>query len=105
MARGAVYWITGLAGVGKSTLAKHLYETLKLLKPNVVLLDGDNIREVFDHDLGYSSEERLKSARRNSRLSKLLSDQGIDVICATISLFHEFRTGIATTSRVTSRST
>jgi adenylylsulfate kinase-like enzyme len=55
----------------------------------VVFLDGDVLREVFGNDLGHSREERLKSAMRNSRLCKMLSDQGIDVVCATISLFRE----------------
>ena len=54
-----------------------------------VFLDGDILREVFANDLGHSREERFKSAMRNSRLCKMLSDQGIDVVCATISLFRE----------------
>ena len=41
--------------------------------------------------MGYSKEDRLKSATRNSRLCKLLSDQGIDVICCTISMFDTIR--------------
>lgn len=41
--------------------------------------------------MGYSKEDRLKSAIRNSRLCKLLSDQGIDVICCTISMFDAIR--------------
>ena len=55
----------------------------------MVFLDGDVLREVFGNDLGHSREERLKSAMRNSRLCKMLSDQGIDVVCATISLYRE----------------
>lgn len=30
----------------------------------------------------------MASAMRNARLCKLLSDQGVDVVCATISLYH-----------------
>ncbi|MCJ7843614.1 adenylyl-sulfate kinase [Lederbergia sp. NSJ-179] len=46
-----VYWITGLSGVGKTTVAKMLYENLKL-NSAVVLLDGDILRKVFGSDLG-----------------------------------------------------
>lgn len=68
-----------------------LYEHLLAQKSNVVFLDGDILREVFGNDLGYSKEERLRSAYRNARLCRLLSDQGIDVVCATISLFNEIQ--------------
>lgn len=86
---GTVYWITGLSGAGKTTLGSLLYKHLQERQNNLVFLDGDNLREVFGNDLGHTQEERLKSAMRNARICKLLSDQGIDVICATISLFHE----------------
>jgi cytidine diphosphoramidate kinase len=86
---GRVYWITGLSGAGKTTIGEILYHKLKLKKPNVVLLDGDIVRQAVEDDLGHSPEDRKKSAMRKGRLCKLLADQGIDVVCATISLFHE----------------
>lgn len=88
---GIVYWITGLSGAGKTTIGKLLFESIKRKKDNVVFLDGDNLRMIFGNDLGYSMEDRKKSSERNSRLCKMLSDQGIDVVCATISMFHEVR--------------
>ena len=89
--QGTVYWITGLSGAGKTTIGKLLYNNLKGTKNNVVFLDGDLLREVFGNDLGYSKNERYISAMRNARLCKMLSDQGIDVVCATISMFHDVR--------------
>lgn len=88
---GVVYWITGLSGAGKTTIGKLFYEKLHSSKSNVVFLDGDVLREVFGNDLGHSIEDRKKSAMRNARLCKLLADQGIDVVCATISMFHDCR--------------
>lgn len=85
---GMVYWFTGLAGSGKTTLGKLFFEHLKAQKQGVVFLDGDILRPVFGDDLGHTVEDRHKSAMRNARLCKLLSDQGIDVVCSTISLFH-----------------
>ena len=41
------------------------------------------------HDLGHGMSDRRQSAMRNARLCKLLAGQGFDVVCATISLFHE----------------
>lgn len=86
-----VYWITGLAGAGKSTIGKCLYERLKQEKENVVFFDGDELREVFGNDLGYTKEERLKCSMRYSRMCKLMAKQQIDVVCCTISMFHQVR--------------
>lgn len=72
-------------------MGKMLYEYLKNRKSNIVLLDGDMVRDAFANDLGYSREDRLKCAMRYSGLSRLLTNQGIDVICCTISMFDEVR--------------
>ena len=57
----------------------------------MVFLDGDQLRQVFGDDLGYTPEQRLKSVMRNARLCKLLFDQGLDVVCCTISMFDSVR--------------
>jgi cytidine diphosphoramidate kinase len=88
---GTVFWITGLAGSGKTTIGRSLYHTLLKKKRPSVFLDGDTLRSIFGNDIGYSLTARRKSAMRNARLSKALADQGLDVICATISMFHSCR--------------
>ncbi len=88
---GRLYWITGLAGAGKTTIGKLLYCYLKDKYPNTLFLDGDSLRQAFGNDLGYSEEERLACAMRYARLSKLLVEQDMHVICCTISMFDEVR--------------
>ena len=88
---GTVFWITGLSGAGKTTVGRKLYELIKSKKKNVVMLDGDALRTAISSDLGYSNEDRRESAGRNAKLCKLLADQGIDVVCCTISMFEEVR--------------
>ncbi len=88
---GRVYWLTGLAGSGKSTLGQSLCQYFRDQQCASVYLDGDVLREVFGNG-GYSRSERLDLAWRYSHLCQMLALQGISVVCATISLFHEVQT-------------
>ncbi|MBD5468174.1 MAG: adenylyl-sulfate kinase [Lachnospiraceae bacterium] len=91
MEKGTVYWITGLSGAGKTTIGKALYNEIKKERDNVVLLDGDVLRETFGNDLGYTKEDRFQCAMRYGRICRMLSEQDITVICCTISMFNEVR--------------
>ena len=88
MEPGTVIWITGLPGSGKTTIAQKVCDRLRAQTPAVVLVDGDIVREALG-GLGYSMPDRLENARRISRLCQMLSRQGVHVVCATVSLFHE----------------
>ncbi len=80
-----VIWLIGKSGAGKSEIGKRLYDKLKLEIPNIVYLDGDELRDAISWDLDHSLEDRHTSEKRRSRLCKLLSDQDISVICAALS--------------------
>jgi glutamine kinase len=86
---GRVFWITGLSGAGKTTLGQELCTWLRAAGRTVTFLDGDALRSVIAEDLGHGAADRRRSAMRNARLCRLLAEQGADVVCATISLFHE----------------
>ena len=86
-----VYWITGLSGAGKSTIGSLFYSHLKQKNENVILLDGDSLREVFSNNQKYSLKDREQLSMQYSRLSKLLVSQGFDVVISTISMFHDTR--------------
>lgn len=83
---GSVTWITGLSGAGKSTLAR----ALKRRMPECIILDGDELREVLaPMAAGYDGESRRKLAFTYARLADFLARRGLNVIVATISLFHD----------------
>jgi adenylylsulfate kinase-like enzyme len=86
---GSVFWITGLSGAGKTTLGQELWSRLRAAGRPATFLDGDAIRAAIAEDLGHDTANRRKSAMRNARLCRLLAEQGTDVVCATISMFHE----------------
>ena len=88
---GRLYWITGLAGAGKSSLARKLFEILKPQISTLIYLDGDSLREVFEANGQYEKAQRHQISMKYARLCHLLTTQGIDVICATISMFDDVR--------------
>lgn len=88
-----VIWITGLSAAGKTTLAKLVAIHLRSQCRSVVLLDGDELRAVFGavaiNPRNYGREGRLALAMQYSNLCRLLANQGVTVVIATIALFHE----------------
>jgi len=85
-----VIWITGLSGAGKSTVARELVEQLRQAGEPAVLLDGDEVRAaVNDKNTGHDRASRLENAFRICRFTRLIADQGITVVVATMSLFKE----------------
>lgn len=89
-----IVWITGLAGAGKTTLGRAVYSKWKAQDPATVLIDGDEIREIFRHDIGdapYSVEGRRVNAHRISELCAWLDRQQINVVCCILSIFEEDR--------------
>ncbi len=88
---GTVYWLTGLAGAGKTTIGRLLTTRFRELGRQVIFLDGDIMREVLGATRGHSPAERQALARKYAAICRMLSRQGVDVICATISMFHAVR--------------
>ena len=90
MEKGTVYFFTGLAGAGKTTVGGLFYRRLKARKTNVFCMDGDAMDGVFERT-GYSTAARLKDAKAQFRLCRALSEQGIDVVMCSISMYDEIR--------------
>lgn len=90
---GSVIWITGLSGAGKTTLALEVVRRLKENAANIVMLDGDELREVFGagapNAQNHDRDARLALAMQYAHLCKLIAAQGLIVVIATISLFKE----------------
>jgi adenylylsulfate kinase-like enzyme len=93
MAKGKIFWITGLSGAGKTTLALELVKRLRSEGFPVIFLDGDELREVFGaasfNEKNHGREGRLALAMQYAHLCRVLAGQGFTVVIATISLFRE----------------
>lgn len=89
--KGKVIWFTGLSGSGKSTLANALEKELHALGKRTYILDGDNIRQGLNKDLGFTDADRVENIRRVAEVAKLMMDAGLIVATAFISPFRAER--------------
>ncbi|MGE3965541.1 MAG: adenylyl-sulfate kinase [Planctomycetota bacterium] len=89
--RGAVIWLTGLSGSGKSTIAQALQERLFRSGCQTYVLDGDNVRHGLNRNLGFSPDDRAENIRRIGEVAKLFADAGTLVITAFISPYRADR--------------
>jgi len=85
--KGAVIWLTGLSGSGKTTLAQKIERRLFDKGCNVYMLDGDNIRDGLNSNLGFSDADREENIRRIGEVAALFARAGFIVITAFISPF------------------
>jgi len=83
--KSMVFWFTGLSGSGKSTIAVGLERQLFAKGHFAQVLDGDNIRNGINSNLGFSIEDRTENIRRISEVAKLYMHSGIVTICSFIS--------------------
>jgi len=89
--RGKVVWFTGLSGSGKSTLANALEVELHGRGMRTCLLDGDNLRQGLNRDLGFTEADRVENIRRVGEVARLMMDAGLIVLAAFISPFRRDR--------------
>jgi bifunctional enzyme CysN/CysC len=89
--RGKVIWFTGLSGSGKSTLANALEVKLHRQGSRTYILDGDNVRQGLNKDLGFTDADRVENIRRIAEVAKLMADAGMIVMTAFISPFKRER--------------
>ncbi|MFY8268957.1 MAG: adenylyl-sulfate kinase [Terrimicrobiaceae bacterium] len=82
--RGAVLWLYGLSGSGKSTVANRVERALHEEGRFTAILDGDNLRTGLNVNLGFSDEDRAENVRRVSETARLLAGLGVIVIVSVI---------------------
>jgi adenylylsulfate kinase len=92
--RGAIVWMTGLSGAGKSTIASLVEQCLLQTGKLAYWLDGDNLRIGLNADLGFSASDRAENVRRVGEVARLFADAGLIVIVSLISPYRRDRDAI-----------
>lgn len=98
--KGTVYFFTGLAGAGKTTIGGLFYRRLKEHSPDAILIDGDQARTQAGHSAPdgkvlledrYTTEARKAGAWGTFQYCRDLTRQGKDVVVCSISMYTEIR--------------
>ena len=89
--KGVTIWFTGMSGAGKTALAIPLEAELRRRGLKVERLDGDIVRQSLTRDLGFSKEDRDKNIERVTFVAKLLTRNGVAVLCSFISPYRQVR--------------
>ncbi len=88
--KGILFWITGISGSGKTSIAKKIHKPIIKKFGPTLLINGDELRKLFQLT-GYSFEERKKIGFSYSKLFKKITDQNINVIFAGVVLIKKNR--------------
>uniref|UniRef100_A0A8C5FKY3 sulfate adenylyltransferase n=1 Tax=Gadus morhua TaxID=8049 RepID=A0A8C5FKY3_GADMO len=83
--RGCTVWLSGLSGAGKTTVSMALEEYLVCHGIPCYTLDGDNIRQGLNRNLGFSPGDREENIRRIAEVARLFADAGLVCIASFIS--------------------
>ncbi len=87
---GYLFWITGLSGSGKTSIAENIKYEISKKYGHTLTLSGDDLRKIFNFNK-FSRKERLNYALIYSKFCKYITDKNINLIFSTVSLFHKVR--------------
>ena len=83
--KATTWWLTGLPGSGKTTLAQALAQSLRLRGEAACVIDGDELRMGLCKDLGFDEASRAENVRRAAHLAQMLNANAIHAIVAMVS--------------------
>ena len=89
--KGAVIWLYGLSGAGKTTVANAAERILHEEGRFTTILDGDNMRSGLNANLGFSDEDRSENVRRAAEVAKLFASQGVITLVSVITPRRDLR--------------
>ena len=88
--KGILFWITGLSGSGKTTIAEKIKKKIYDKYGPTLTISGDDVRTLFNYNK-FSRKDRLAYALSYGKFCKYITDRNINVIFSTVSLFDKVR--------------
>lgn len=88
--KGILFWITGLSGSGKTSIAIKIKNEITKHYGATILISGDDLRKIFNFK-NYDLKSRLILSRKFCKFAKFITDQKINLIFAIVGLMDEPR--------------
>ena len=88
--KGILFWITGLPGSGKTTVAIRIKNDIQKLYGPTIVVSGDNLRKIFGFNK-YTSQERIALSRKFNNFAKFITNRKINLIFAVVGMIHSAR--------------
>ena len=85
---GIVFWITGLSGAGKTTLAKKIYPFIQKNYGPTVIISGNELRKILSLD-GFTKNERFEIGKKYNEFCNHIIKNKVNVIISVVGLFHD----------------
>jgi len=88
--KGILFWITGLSGSGKTTIAKKIKKQIIHNYGPTILVSGDSLRKIFGFNK-YTYKERVLLSKKFCKFAKFVTNQKINLIFAVVGMMHSTR--------------
>ena len=88
--KGILFWITGLSGAGKTSLANSVKNKIKQQFGPTIVLNGDDLRRIFKLNK-YDQNSRLEYGKNYAKFAKFIKDQNINLIFTVVGMFDQIR--------------
>ncbi len=86
-----IIWLIGISGAGKTTIGRRLHQYFQEQGIKNDMIDGDDVRDLFDRDLGYTDADREANIKRIILGAYLLDRNDIVGIICNISPLEHLR--------------
>lgn len=87
---GLFFFVTGLAGSGKTTICSHLHKKISKKYGATIIISGDDIRRVYKNRK-FTKQDRIEFAKKKLKFCQYIVKQGVNIIYTTISLSNKTR--------------
>ena len=88
--KGILFWVTGLSGSGKTTIAKKIKKDIIQFYGPTLLVSGDNLRKIFNLNK-YTYHDRVLYSKQYCKFAKFATNQKINLIFASVGMMDSMR--------------
>ncbi|CAN2040232.1 Adenylyl-sulfate kinase [Candidatus Magnetomoraceae bacterium gMMP-15] len=79
-----ILWLLGLTSSGKTTIGRYLVDELRNNDIPIIHYDGDEVRDFFGNDFGFSGKNRLRVVKTIVHLANKAAEAGLNVVVSAL---------------------